>query len=141
MDYLPIIQTTLASLGINVAGNAIYDFIKSCFQNKPKVDKQELEKMMQSFLEVHNTTVSAMTVINAFAEKGILLIQGSDLYAPDEITIGAGPGANFTFGNNSTSKTDKSRIVAGTGAGIKGGNASVVQGHDGSIRFYVGKKK
>ncbi|MEK6712253.1 MAG: hypothetical protein AABZ64_16920, partial [Nitrospinota bacterium] len=66
------------------------------------------------------------------------LVRGVNHLPLPVITIGAGQGGQFLFGDNSTSQTAKTRIDAGAGAQIVGSNAAIVQSPDGSIRFYVG---
>lgn len=139
-EILTMMQSIFSSLGINVAGCALYDFIKTLFRGKSAISRRELKEGLESFLAVHGVTVSASTIIRALAERGILSIQGSQLYAPNEIEIGANLGARFVFGNNSSSRTDKSSIVAEAGANITGSGASITQESDGSIVFRVGKE-
>jgi hypothetical protein len=52
--------------------------------------------------------------------------------------IGAGEGARFSFGENSTSKTAKTAIHANGNAWVEGSNAAVSQNANGSISFHVG---
>jgi hypothetical protein len=52
--------------------------------------------------------------------------------------MGSSSTGELTFGNNSTSETDKTKIEAGIGTFIKMyGNAKIEQGKDGSIKFYT----
>lgn len=128
----------LRDLGINLSANVIFEFIRSYFQTRQTSTVVEFESSLDSFLQMHGVKIQASTVIGAFAARGLLSIQGSSIYAADRIAIGAGQGAHFLFGDNSTSETAKTKIDAGAGAQIVGSNAAIVQGPDGSIRFYVG---
>lgn len=133
------IITVLTSFGVNIASNVFYDFIKRYFQKNPNATVTEFEKELDNFLSINGATVKASTLINAFAEKGILTINNSKLEAPLQIFIGAEEGANFSF-INSVSKTNKTEIKVGINAEIRGGNAGISQNPDGSISFLVGKK-
>jgi hypothetical protein len=139
MDFAAL-QFVLSNLGLNITANALYDFLKARLTGA-QVPKASFEADLQSFLRVHGATVSAATVIDMLASRGWLSIQGSYLYAPDQITLGAAQGAQFLFGNNSTSQTRNTAIQAGAGAFIQGSNAAIVQGEDGSISFFVGSDK
>lgn len=132
--YLSILQ----SFGISMSASAFVEFLKTYFQTRRTESVNEFETQLDSFLRLHGMNVRASTIINAFATRGLLSIQNSSLYAPNQVTIGAGPGAQFQFGNNSVSQTKNTGIVAGAGAQITGSNAAIVQNPDGSISFHVG---
>ena len=83
-------------------------------------------------------TVNAATVIDAFAEKGLLSVQESKLFAPEKITVGAGQNATFAFGNDSISRTNNTAVHAQGNAQVVGKNAAIVQNPDGSVSFMVG---
>lgn len=134
------IETILAGLGVNIASSVVYDFLKGKI-TATGANRTTVEAELQSYLRVHGINVAASAVIGAFASHGLLSIQGSTLYAPDQITMGAGSNARFVFGNNSTSRTDRSSIDAGQGAFIEGSNAAIVQNLDGSISFLVGEER
>ena len=130
----------VAELGIGIATSAAYDWLKTRFGSGQHVSREDLERELQALLDVQGAEVRAATVIDMWAAQGVLRIAGSNLYAPDQITMGAGKGAAFSFGDGSKSETDKTGIVAGTGARITGSNAAIRQNPDGSISFHVGKK-
>jgi hypothetical protein len=130
---------TLQALGLGVAGNAVYDFVKQ--QVARPIQRDTLRANLDSFLNMHGVSVRASTIIDAFVDAGLLSIAGSALYAPNKIMMGAGPGAVFSFGHNSVSQTDKTAIHAHGNAELVGSNAAVVQNPDGSISFLVGRDK
>ena len=132
--YLAVLQ----SFGISVSASAFVEFLKARFAGGRVPSVAEFENELGGFLKIHGATINAATVINALATRGLLSIQGSALYAHQQITMGAGPGAQFQFGNNSSSHTANTGIVAGAGAQIVGSNAAIVQNPDGSISFHVG---
>jgi hypothetical protein len=134
---LGVLSSVAQNLGINMAASALWDGLKQTFVS-PTITRPEAEEKLGAYLRLHGVSVSASTVIDALAISGVLSIQGSTLYAPAAITMGAGPGARFQFGNNSSSITSSSRIDAGAGAQVTGSNASVRQNPDGSVVFSVG---
>jgi hypothetical protein len=134
MDILSILN----GLGLGVCSNAIYDFIKSDFANHRSQAKADFEHRLDAFLRINGQKIQANTIIQALANEGKLVISQSQLYAPEQIVMGAAHGASFAFGDNSTSTTNNTGIQAGAGAWITGSNAAIVQGTDGSISFYVG---
>ena len=133
--------SVFGELGVGIASSAAYDWLKGRFGTGQHISRADLERDLQAFLDVQGAKVRAATVIDMWATRGFLNISGSDLYAPDEITIGAGKGAAFSFGDGSKSETDRTGIVAGRGARIAGSDAAVRQKPDGSISFHVGKKE
>jgi hypothetical protein len=133
-----ILVGVLRDLGINISASAIYDFLKEKFESQSSVDKAALEKDLSAFLKIHGVKAEAATVIKAFADSGFLSIKGAELVAPEGIMIGAGEGALFSFGENSTSKTAKTAIHANGNARVEGSNAAVSQNANGSISFHVG---
>lgn len=132
------LQSVLSDLGVNLAANTVYDFLRSQFSSERKADLGTVQQRFESFLQVHGVSVSAATVISMLAKRGFLSIEGSFLYAPAQITMGAGPGAQFSSGKNSSSQTKNTAIKAVGHAYIKGSNAAIVQDSDGSISFFVG---
>ena len=139
-ELLAVVGEVSGQLGLNIAANVLYDGIKKLFTSET-ADRGSAERELDTFLKLHGAKVSAATVITALASKGVISIKGSTLYAPDEIRMGAGAGASFHFGDNSTSTTDKTKIVAGRGASIQGSNAEIRQNPDGSIDFLTGPDK
>ena len=136
MDVSALLEE-LQGLGISVSASAFVEFLKAYFESRKTSTPEEFEQNLDSFLKIQDISVSAATVINAFAAKGLLSIQGSTLFAPQQITMGAGYGATFVFGDNSVSSTNSTAIHAQGNAQIVGSNASVVQS-EGSINFMVG---
>jgi hypothetical protein len=126
----------LTGLGLGVASNGVYDFIKKNLGGGK--DPTDFEHKLDAYLNVQGQTVKASTIIDALAKEGKLVFNNSKLYAPEEIRMGAAAGASFVFGNESTSTTDRSGIVAGKGAWITGSDAAIVQSPDGSISFLTG---
>jgi hypothetical protein len=128
----------LQNFGISVSASAFIEFLKAYFEARKISSTQEFAKCLHSFLKIHGVTVNAATVINAFAERGLLTIQGATLFAPDKITMGASQNATFIFGNDSVSRTNNTAIHAQGNAQIVGSNAAIVQNPDGSVSFMVG---
>jgi hypothetical protein len=137
-DILSQLGVIVQQLGLSLSASALYEIIKTQFSstNTPTVDG--LKTAIKNELEVSGISASADTVIEALAKSGILVIEGSTFYAPNSIIMGSKGSGEMTFGNNSTSRTDKTNIVAGQGATIKTkGNAQVRQNPDGSITFHT----
>lgn len=127
----------LLSLGVNIASNAIYDFLKSALTQQ-KLTKDQLADQLSKYLNITNARIVADKIIDFAAQNGDININGTYIYANDSITMKSVSGTKFTFGNNSTSKTSTSEISAGSGASIEGqGGAQVRQNPDGSISFHV----
>ena len=80
--------------------------------------------------------MQAETVITALAEHGLISIQGSDLYAHQELIFGSQGGiARIT---ESTLSTPSTSIHVGVRASIQTeGNGHIRQNADGSISFYT----
>ncbi|MCK9363477.1 MAG: hypothetical protein M0P74_07755 [Syntrophales bacterium] len=128
----------LQNFGIGISASAFVEFLKAYFESRKTSSPQEFARHLDSFLKIQGVTVNASTVIDAFAERGLLTIQGSTLFAPDKITMGAGQNATFVFGNDSVSRTNNTAIHARGNAQVVGSNAAVVQNPDGSVSFLVG---
>ena len=139
MDLSHFIEI-LQSFGVSVSASTFFQFMKNYLGTRTSEHVKEFETQLQSFLDINGANVRASTVINMFASRGLLQIQKSILYAPEKITIGAREKAQFIFGNDSTSSTDRTRIEAKGNAQIIGKNATIVQNPDGSISLLVGKK-
>ena len=139
-DITPFLNI-LGSFGVNVAASAFWDFLKQSFSNKSQLDRATFERELTAFLQVHGANVKASTVIDMFAAQGLLSIKGSTLFAPNQITMGAGPESEFSFGYDSKSTTDRTEIETPGEAEIRGRNAAIVQNPDGSISFLVGQDK
>jgi len=136
-----ILIDVFQNFGISLSAGAFLEFIKNYHQSKTTDTIEEFRDEIQNFLNINGVTMQAETLIDAFAQKGILVINNSHLSSVEQITIGAGQNSQFSFGNNSTSTTDKTKIVTGQGAQIAGGNSAIVQNPDGSISFHVGQDK
>ena len=132
--YLAILQ----AFGISVSASAFVEFLKAYFDSRKTAAPEEFAQQLDSFLKIQGVAVNAATVINAFAEKGLLTIQGSTLFAPEKITMGAGQDATFVFGNNSISRTNNTAIHAQGNAQVVGSNSAMVQNPDGSVNIMVG---
>ena len=137
MDVTPFLGV-LQSFGISISASAFLEFLKAYNQSRKTDDINEFKDHLQSFINMTGVSVKAETVINAFAHQGLISIQQSQLFANNQITIGAGQNAQFIFGNNSTSTTNRTQIVAQGNAQVVGKNAAMVQNPDGSISFCVG---
>lgn len=125
----------LLSLGINIASNAIYDFLKSALTQQ-QLTNEQLADELSNHLNISNARIAADRIIEFAAQNGDINISGTYIFANDSITMKSASGTKFTFGNNSTSKTSTSEISAGSGATIEGtGGAQIRQNPDGSISF------
>jgi hypothetical protein len=127
----------LSQLGLGLATNGIYDLIKGLAGKS--VSAQQVVGEIQNRINMTGVSMRAETVINALAQNGFLSIQQSHLYASQSIIFGSYQGG-AVVGNNSSLKTDRTAIEAGTGAFVETqGNAQVRQNPDGSISFHVGE--
>jgi len=129
----------LRALGINIiSGVLVEQFFAAKGAAGLAADQHDLERELQAFLELHNINVKAATVIDIYAQKGDISIQGTRLFAPESISMQSAPDTQVVFGNNSVSETSNSSIVAGLGATIHAsGGASIRQDLDGSISFFA----
>lgn len=127
----------LSNLGLNVASNAIYDFVRIAIQRSPESTRDSLQKELSAFLHVEGADTKAETIITFLAQRGDIVITGSRIYAKEKIEMSSAPGTKFVFGDNSSSSTAKSSIQVGHGAFIQGqGGAKIVQNSDG-ISFHT----
>lgn len=145
-------MTVLGNLGLGLATNAVYDFLKSRMLSPNPPTVSQLAAELQNVIDMNGVQVNAATVINALASDGIITIRQSHLHGSEGVTFGAVNGKAF-FGDDSVSSTDKTAIHAqgmGSGIGIHGtgavkqnpdGSISFHTGPDGSISFFVGSKK
>ncbi len=126
----------LLSLGINIASSGIYDFLKSTLVTP--TTREQLVERLSSELNIENARIAADRIIDFAAQNGDINISGTSIFANDSISMRSASSTQFTFGNNSTSKTSTSEISAGYGAKITGqGGAAIVQNPDGSISFFT----
>lgn len=130
------LEMYLAQLGVSVSSSVIYDLIKSAISNHN--DKNLVTKELASKLDVAGADIKATNIIEFLAQHGDIRIVNSKIYAPDSITMASTVGTSFSFGQNSESATNKTAILAQGNSQIVGHNgAKIVQGVDGSIRFYT----
>lgn len=132
--------STLSQIGLGVATNAVYDFLKGIVGKQ--IGKHQLVKELENRITMHGISVRTETIIRALAENGLLIIDQTHLHADQNIVFGSVQG-RAVFGNNSTMTTNRTVITAGAGAFIEtNGNAQVRHNEDGSITFHVeeGKK-
>ncbi len=128
----------LGELGLGVASNAVYDFLKI---KLVKADKQQANQELSNILKLHGVNIDAETVITALASKGFISIDSSHIYAKESISFGSVVGSAVA-GNNTTLRTDKTAVVMGQGAYIQTqGNAQMQLNKEGSITFHVGQEK
>ena len=72
------------------------------------------------------------------AKNGDIIIQGTNIYAPQAVNMASSRGTQLIFGNNSVSSTDKTKIETGEGAHVVAtGGAGIRQNEDGSISFFT----
>jgi hypothetical protein len=129
-------QNIITNVGGGVITNAIYDAAKYLILNSKT--KEELIQKLDNTLHLFGVNASAESIVSIIASKGFILIEGSHIKSNTSITMGSSSTGELTFGNNSTSETDKTKIEAGIGTFIKMyGNAKIEQGKDGSIKFYT----
>ena len=132
------VASMLSQLGVSIASQAIYDFAKSRIRGAQQSASSLAEGLAQEFpsLTVDGADVVAHTVIDFFAERGFIQIRGSSIYARKSVWMRSAAGTKLTFGDGSTSSTDRTRIDAGKGAQIIAtGGAEIRQNEDGSISF------
>jgi hypothetical protein len=133
------ILNILSQVGLGVASNAVYDYLKKKFTTAgASIDRHTLEAELQNVITLNGVTMRASTVIDALARNGFLVIEGSHLHGPQALTFGSVQGSAVA-GNNTRLSTDKTSIDAGAGAFVKTeGNSQIRQNPDGSISFHVG---
>ena len=137
MDPLLILK----ELGLGLATNVVYDFLKSLVE-KP-ASRQQVVNEIQNRINLYGVSANAETIINALVQNGSLTINKSNLHADQGIVFGSGSlQGKAVFGNNSAMTTKKTAITAGSGAFIEmSGNAHIVHNSDGSISFHVGSEE
>jgi hypothetical protein len=141
MDILAAIASAIADLGLGVAGSAVYDFLKRRFAGRSAVSEAELQSAIGDFLVIHGVNAQAATVMNLLAERGVLQVTASNLYANESLTMRASSGAIFSVGHGTTTRTAKTAIQADAGAFVTGSGGAVVQNADGSVSFLVGSRQ
>ena len=129
--------SVLGQLGLGLATNGIYDYLKSCMGKD--ISASDLEKQLQNRIDISGAQLKAQTIIRALTEKGYLNVTNSHLYAVNSIAFGSIQG-EASIGDNSSLTTKNSAIHIGNNASIKTlGNAKIIQHEDGSISFHVGE--
>lgn|SRR3990167_3956518 len=132
------LEQFLLQIGINLSSSFIYDVVKSYFTKEKNPTIEGLKTQLSSRLNIENANIKADNIIQFLADHGDINISGSQIYASKSIMMASSQDTKFTFGNNSTSKTDKTSIEAGHGAQIQGqGGARIIQDEDGTIKFQV----
>ncbi|MFC1613138.1 hypothetical protein ACFL23_02285 [Patescibacteria group bacterium] len=128
----------LISLGLNISSSFVYDKVKSYFGKEKSPTIEGLKKELSSHLKIENANIKSDKIIQFLAKNGDISIDGTQIYASKSITMASNKGTQFSFGNNSSSKTDKSAIEAGRDAKIVGqGGAKIEQDENGNIKFYT----
>lgn len=123
-------------LGGSIISNALYDTIKSVIINSKS--KEELVKNIETTLFLHGVKINAESFVTIIANKGFIKIEGSKIKSNSSITLGSASGGKFIIGNDSSSETDKSSIIANGQSFIQmKGNARIAQREDGSIEFFT----
>lgn len=132
------LEQLLLQLGINLSSSFVYDVVKSYFTKETNPTLEGLKSELSSRLNIANTSIKSDNIIQFLANNGDITISGSRIYASNSVIMASSRNTKFTFGNNSTSKTNKSSIEAGHGAQIQGqGGARIEQDEDGNIKFYA----
>lgn len=134
------VATLLATQSLSLASQAIYDLVKARLNSGKQTIDQLSEALEDKFpgLKVIGATVVAQTAIDFFAERGDIEIRESDIHAKNSVWMRSAVGTKLTFGDGSSSATDRTRIDAGRGARIEmTGGASIEQDEDGNIKFRV----
>ena len=140
---MDVVAQLLLQQGVSLASQTIYDFVKKRLKSKTQTVAEIGEALEAEFpsLSLDGAKVIAQTVVDFFAEMGFIAIRGSHIYAGDAVWMRSAPGTKLTFGDDSVSETDKTRIEAKGNARIEmSGGAQVRQNPDGSISFLVPKK-
>lgn len=128
----------LASLGLNVASNALYEIVRRYARSTPTPTAAGLKRELTSALNVLNAEVAADRIIEFLAHTGTITISGTQIFAAERITMASRPGTRVSFGGGSISRTNTTSIEAGYGARVEmQGGAMIVQNPDGSITFGV----
>lgn len=131
------LQDLLTSLGLNIASNAIYEFIKTFFAGKTNPTEEECKEALKAFLSIENAHIYSDKIIKFLAAKGDIIISGSSIFSGESITYESSSSTNFQIKNNTNSKTNHTSIEIGSGASIKGaGGASITQTDQG-ITFSI----
>jgi len=121
-------QDLLTSIGLNIASNAIYEFITTFFAGKTNPTQKEFKAALKAFLSIENADIYSDKIIDFLAANGDIIITGSSIFSGESITYKSSSATNFQIKNNTDSKTNYTSIEIGAGASIKGaGGASITQ--------------
>jgi hypothetical protein len=131
------ILSALSQVGLGVATNAVYDYLKGLTSTRSYPSQQVVQEL-QNRINLTGLSVRAETVIEALARNGVLHVENSHLHANNGLVFGSVTGS-AVFGNNSSMTTAKTAMTAGQGAYVQtNGNAQIRHNPDGSIDFLVG---
>ncbi len=131
-------ETLLLQLGLGITSNAIYDFLKSLFLEKPEIEVAELKNKLSSFLNIQSADIKSEKIISFLCNNGNIRIVGTKIYAEDSISLSSSKTTSFILGDMSSSTTKNSRIDVGSDSYIQGqGGAGIRQNSDGSIDFFT----
>lgn len=130
------LEQFLLQIGMNVTASFLYEKVRNYFAKDPSPTIEGLTKELTCCLNITNADIQANKIIQFLAEHGDIHISGSKIYASESIVLASAKGTKFTFGNESTSRTDKSSIEVGHGSQIIGqGGGRIEQDKGGSIKF------
>lgn len=132
------LEQFLLQIGINITSSFIYEKVRDYFTKESNPTIEGLTKELTCYLNIENADIQAKKIIQFLAEHGDINIVRSKIYASESIMMASSKSTKFTFGNDSSSRTDKSSIEAGRGAQIIGhGGARIEQDKEGNINFFV----
>lgn len=128
-------EEMLAGIGVGIASNTIYDFVKSKVSLPPK----ELAKaIVTEFpqISIDNAEIIATKAIHLAANGGNVVVNQSHITAGTSATISSAAGNSFSVQNQSKISAKSSSINVGQGASIHGNGGAVIhQDADGNITF------
>jgi hypothetical protein len=127
---------TLTNLGLGIAGNGIYDAIKS-LASRP-ASRDELLQNIQNCLQINGVQMRADDVISALAKDGFLTIENSQLSAGGALVFGAA-GGHASFGNNSSLRSNGTAIVAQGNSTVEASGHAQIRQEGGCITIHVGQ--
>lgn len=129
----------LISIGVNISSNFIYEKVNDFITNNKSPTTKELTEYLSNELNIENAYITSEKIISFFAEKGIIEIKGTHIYAAKRIEFTSSTGQTITFGENSISETKTTKMeTKGNAKMVAKGNARIVQNdEDGSISFYT----
>jgi hypothetical protein len=124
----------VSDLGLNIAGNLLYDKLKEVFSNSEKISTEELKNSLVSYLNIENANIVADKMIRFLAERGDIDINGSEIFAKKSILYSSGQNTSFSL-ENSNSFTDKTGVILNNGKIIGTNGGGMRQNEDSSISF------